>query len=403
MKKAVAYLEPYLEADRSAGERTTQGPHRDGHREGRRPRHRQEHRRRGAALQQLRGDRPRRDGAGGQDPRHRRRAGLRPDRPVGPDHALARRDGARGEGDGAARPREAAADRRRHHQPPAHRGADRAGLPRLDRARARRLARGRRGGEPARPGGRAEFDRKNRETQERLRALHADRRERPLLRIADARARGAATRVGARRSRTPRLPGPPRARRLPLEALRPYIDWTFFFSAWELKGRIPKIFEHPAYGREARELYDAAQPAARPDHAREAARRERRLRLLAGVRARATTSCCSTTRRARARSRASRCCASSRRRKAPRCARSPTSSRRARAGCSTAVGAFAVTGGLGAEELAAHFEADHDDYHAIMTKALADRLAEAFAEYLHAAGAPRPGATASARTSRTRT
>jgi 5-methyltetrahydrofolate--homocysteine methyltransferase len=48
------------------------------------------------------------------------------------------------------------------------------------------------------------------------------------------------------------------------------------------------------------------------------------------------------------------------------------------------VGGFAVTGGLGAEELAAKFEADHDDYHAIMTKALADRLAEAFAEYLHA-------------------
>jgi 5-methyltetrahydrofolate--homocysteine methyltransferase len=48
------------------------------------------------------------------------------------------------------------------------------------------------------------------------------------------------------------------------------------------------------------------------------------------------------------------------------------------------VGGFAVTGGLGAEALAARFEAEHDDYHAIMTKALADRLAEAFAEYLHA-------------------
>ena len=47
------------------------------------------------------------------------------------------------------------------------------------------------------------------------------------------------------------------------------------------------------------------------------------------------------------------------------------------------VGAFAVTAGLGAAELARRFEADHDDYHAIMVKALADRLAEAFAEYLH--------------------
>jgi 5-methyltetrahydrofolate--homocysteine methyltransferase len=48
------------------------------------------------------------------------------------------------------------------------------------------------------------------------------------------------------------------------------------------------------------------------------------------------------------------------------------------------VGAFAVTTGLGADELAARFEAEHDDYRAIMVKALADRLAEAFAEHLHA-------------------
>ena len=47
------------------------------------------------------------------------------------------------------------------------------------------------------------------------------------------------------------------------------------------------------------------------------------------------------------------------------------------------LGAFAVTAGLGVDELAARFTAEHDDYHAIMVKALADRLAEAFAEYLH--------------------
>src|SRR5207248_3629312 len=47
------------------------------------------------------------------------------------------------------------------------------------------------------------------------------------------------------------------------------------------------------------------------------------------------------------------------------------------------IGAFAVTAGIGADELAARFEAELDDYRAIMVKALADRLAEAFAEYLH--------------------
>ncbi len=55
------------------------------------------------------------------------------------------------------------------------------------------------------------------------------------------------------------------------------------------------------------------------------------------------------------------------------------------------LGAFAVTAGLGCDELAAQFEADHDDYNSIMTKALADRLAEAFAECLHQTGPPRLG------------
>ena len=44
----------------------------------------------------------------------------------------------------------------------------------------------------------------------------------------------------------------------PLEELVPYIDWTFFFTAWELKGRFPKVLDHPRYGAAARELYDHA-------------------------------------------------------------------------------------------------------------------------------------------------
>src|SRR5262249_6366771 len=45
---------------------------------------------------------------------------------------------------------------------------------------------------------------------------------------------------------------------VPLAELVPYIDWTFFFAAWELKGRFPAILEHPQYGAAARELYDNA-------------------------------------------------------------------------------------------------------------------------------------------------
>jgi 5-methyltetrahydrofolate--homocysteine methyltransferase len=53
-------------------------------------------------------------------------------------------------------------------------------------------------------------------------------------------------------------------------------------------------------------------------------------------------------------------------------------------GAADYLGAFAVTGGLGADELVKRYEKQNDDYRAIMVKALADRLAEAFAEYLHA-------------------
>ncbi len=101
MKKAVAYLEPYLAAEKVVGLDPRQD--RDGDRQGRRPRHRQEHRGRRARLQQLRRRRSRRDGAGGEDPRHGDRGEGRPDRALGPDHAVPRRDGLGREGDGAAR------------------------------------------------------------------------------------------------------------------------------------------------------------------------------------------------------------------------------------------------------------------------------------------------------------
>ena len=105
----------------------------DGDRQGRRARHRQEHRRRRAPVQQLPGDRSRRDGAGAEDPGDGQAGEGRHHRPVRADHALARRDVPRGGRDGARGLQRAAADRRRHHQPRAHGGEDQAQL----RARAR--------------------------------------------------------------------------------------------------------------------------------------------------------------------------------------------------------------------------------------------------------------------------
>ena len=132
-----------LPGEGEAGERRpVRGQDRARHGQGRRPRHRQEHRGRGPAVQQLRDRRPRRDGAVRQDPGSGARLGRRHRGPFRPDHAVARGDGPRGARDGPPGLHQAPADRRRDHEPDAHRRQDRAGLQRARRPRARRLARG---------------------------------------------------------------------------------------------------------------------------------------------------------------------------------------------------------------------------------------------------------------------
>jgi 5-methyltetrahydrofolate--homocysteine methyltransferase len=211
---------------------------------------------------------------------------------------------------------------------------------------------------------RARLDGDNRADQERLRDLHAEKERKPLLQLARAR---------KNRQRVPfdDLPVPEfTGRRLvepDLATLREYIDWQFFFHAWELKGKFPAILDEPA----ARELFDDGQRLL--DRIV-----EERLLVARGVFGfwpassdgddvvvGDTRFCFLRQQSDYGDSRPNRCLADY---VAP---------------AGDHLGAFAVTAGLGAEELAARFAAEHDDYHAIMAKALADRLAEAFAEYLH--------------------
>jgi 5-methyltetrahydrofolate--homocysteine methyltransferase len=230
---------------------------------------------------------------------------------------------------------------------------------------------------------RAELDRKNRETQERLRALYVDRRERPLLPFAEARARRLAIEWHA--EDVPPLPfcGERPTGDVPLQELVPYVDWTFFFSAWELKGRFPAILQHPAHGAAARELFEHAQALL----ARIVADRSLTARGVLGFwpassdgedvvlwadPARERELCRFPMLRQQRPGEPGVPCLSLADFVAP-----------PEAGLRDSVGAFAVTAGLGQGELVERFEADHDDYHAIMAKALADRLAEAFAEMLH--------------------
>ena len=313
------------------------------------------------------GGRPRRDGPGRADPRRGDRGGGGHRRAVRADHAVARPDGRRRARDGAARDGPAAADRRRHDVAPAHRRADRAGVLAAGRARPRRLAR-RAASSPtcSIPSGACGSTSRTAPTRSGCATCTPRRSASRCCR--SPRARENRQRVAFDDLPVPEFTG----RRLvepDLATLREYIDWQFFFHAWELKGKFPAILEQPA----ARELFDDAAAPARPDRRRAAARGARRLRLLAGVvrgrrrrsSTRATRFCFLRQQSDYGDSRPNRCLADY---VAP---------------AGDHLGAFAVTAGIGADELAAAFAAEHDDYHAIMVKALADRLAEAFAEYLH--------------------
>jgi 5-methyltetrahydrofolate--homocysteine methyltransferase len=212
------------------------------------------------------------------------------------------------------------------------------------------------------------FDRDNQALQEKLRTQHTATR-RALLTLADARAKRL-------RLSFDDLPKPPfagtRVIEPSLSVLREYIDWTFFFTAWELKGKFPAILNSPSHGAVARELFEHANELldeivaknwlqAKGVYGFWPARAEGDdIVLENGV-------------------------------------RFPMLRQQVDHGDSKPylsladfisqqddhIGAFAVTAGLGVDELADRFQAEHDDYRAIMVKALADRLAEAFAEYLH--------------------
>ncbi len=168
-----------------------------------------------------------------------------------------------------------------------------------------------------------------------------------------------------------------------LSTLRPFIDWTPFFHTWELKGVYPRIFEHETYGDQARKLF--ADANALLD--RIVAERSLTARGVWGLFAANTVGddveVYGDESRASVKARL-------------RFLRQQTARESTKGYQSLAdfvapretkladhIGAFAVTTGIGLPEIVAKFKADHDDYNAIMAEALADRLAEAFAEYLH--------------------
>jgi 5-methyltetrahydrofolate--homocysteine methyltransferase len=169
----------------------------------------------------------------------------------------------------------------------------------------------------------------------------------------------------------------------PLEELVPYIDWTPFFHTWELRGSYPKIFNDKYVGVEAKKLYDDAQvllkrivdnkllrangvigfwPANSVGDDIEIYTDDTRQHLLTRIH---------TLRQQAEKVKGE-----------PYYALSDFIAPK-ESGVPDYWGGFAVTTGIGCDELVAEFEKDHDDYNSIMAKALADRLAEAFAEKMH--------------------
>jgi len=236
------------------------------------------------------------------------------------------------------------------------------------------------------PAQREGFDAKNREEQARLRDMFAQKRVRPVVSLEQAEAGKPKLAWRAEDVPAPSFTGR-RVLEAPLEEVARYIDWTFFFTAWELKGAFPAILQHPEYGPTARDLYQNAQALLRkiiderlltargvygfwPANADgrdivlyedETRSRElfrfnmlRQQQQKVGAEEGKPFLCLSDF-------------------VAPK-----------ESGLCDHVGAFAVTAGLGLDAVVRRFEAEHDDFQAIIAKALADRLAEAFAEMLHA-------------------
>jgi 5-methyltetrahydrofolate--homocysteine methyltransferase len=219
------------------------------------------------------------------------------------------------------------------------------------------------------------FDTDNRELQARLRAQHEERQRTPLLPI----------RIAAER-RTPidwrqddLAPAPFTGTKVvepSISELRDVIDWTFFFTAWELKGSFPQILDHRTYGAQARELFADAEELLAEIEAEDSLQ----IRGVYGLWPANTEGddivLANGTTLPMLRQQADRSEGEPNRSLADFVAPVET-------GLADHIGAFACTAGLGAEELVKRYEAEHDDYRAIMVKAIADRLAEATAEWLH--------------------
>jgi 5-methyltetrahydrofolate--homocysteine methyltransferase len=230
--------------------------------------------------------------------------------------------------------------------------------------------------------GKDEFVAKHRAEYEAIRKAYALPRQQ-VIPLAAARERRTPITWRAEDLPTPEFTGVRVLDHFPLATLREYIDWSPFFHTWGLKGIYPRIFENEGNGEQARRVFADAQvlldriiaeklltargvygffPASAVGDDVELYTSDSRTEVLGRFHFL----------RQQANREGSEPCRSLADFIAPRETALPDH-----------IGAFAVTSGIGVKELCDRFRADNDDYNAIMTEAIADRLAEAFAECLH--------------------
>ncbi len=230
--------------------------------------------------------------------------------------------------------------------------------------------------------GKAEFVAKHRADFEALRKAHSAPRQ-SIVPLEEARKRRTPIQWRAEDLPIPTFTGVRVLNKFPLATLREFIDWSPFFHTWGLKGIYPRILGHADHGAQARQLFNEANalldciidknwitargvygffPANAVGDDVELytdSKRENVLDRFHFLRQQANRE-------------GSEPCRSLADFIAPK-----------ETGLADHIGAFAVTSGIGLKELCDRFRAEHDDYNAIMAEALADRLAEAFAECLH--------------------
>ena len=228
-----------------------------------------------------------------------------------------------------------------------------------------------------------EFAQQNRQEQDKARKQHGAPKAQPLLTLAEARRRKPPIDWAAAPIARPCFTGIRVTDPVPLEEIVPYIDWSPFFQAWELRGTYPAILDAPDVGPKARELLEDAKKLLQQIV-------EGKLltaRAVVGLFPANSVGDDIEVYADDARSKILTIFHTLRQ----QMEKAPGHYNHALAdfvaprtlGPVDYLGGFAVTAGINIEPLVKKFESDHDDYNAIMTKALADRLAEALAELMH--------------------